>query len=330
VDATPDRPILVDRFLEDAFELDVDALCDTQGHVVIGGVMEHIEEAGIHSGDSACSLPPYSLAKDVIAEVERQARMLARELGVVGLMNTQFAVHDGDVYVIEVNPRASRTVPFVSKAIGVPLAKVAAKVMTGRTLAELGVTERVPTHVAVKESVFPFMKFEEVDTILGPEMRSTGEVMGIDDTFVRAYIKAQLAAGVQLPSEGTVFLSVRDADKAAVTGIARRLLELGFGLLATHGTASFLEAKGLACRGVNKVLEGRPHCVDAMDNGEIDFVVNTTEGVQAILDSQSLRRGALRNGIAYFTTIRGADAAIEAIALARREGLRVAPQQSYQ
>jgi carbamoyl-phosphate synthase large subunit len=322
-------PLLVDQFLADAVELDVDVVADATGAVVVGGVMEHIEEAGIHSGDSACSLPPYSLPAAVIDEVKRQARMLAAELGVVGLMNTQFAVHDGAVYVLEVNPRASRTVPFVSKAIGVPLAKVAAKVMTGRTLAELGVVEHTPNHVAVKESVFPFVKFEEVDTILGPEMRSTGEVMGIDDSFVRAYVKAQLAAGVALPTTGTAFLSVRDADKPALVGLARRLAELGFDLIATHGTARHLTAQGIGCRGVNKVLEGRPHCVDAMDNGEIAFVVNTTEGVQAILDSQSLRRGALRNGIAYFTTIRGADAAIEAISLGRREGLRVAPLQQY-
>jgi carbamoyl-phosphate synthase large subunit len=323
-------PLLIDQFLADAVELDVDVVADKTGAVVVGGVMEHIEEAGIHSGDSACSLPPYSLPAEVIDEVRRQARLLARELGVVGLMNTQFAVHDGTVYVLEVNPRASRTVPFVSKAIGVPLAKVAARVMTGRTLAELGVVEKQPTHVAVKESVFPFVKFDEVDTILGPEMRSTGEVMGIDDTFVRAYVKAQLAAGVELPTSGTAFLSVRDADKKIAIDLARRLTELGFELVATHGTAKNLAAAGLAVRGVNKVLEGRPHCVDAMDNGEIDFVVNTTEGAQAILDSRSLRRGALRNGIAYFTTIRGALAAIDAIALTRQEGLRVAPLQGYQ
>jgi len=323
-------PLLVDEFLADAVELDVDVVADATGAVVVGGVMEHIEEAGIHSGDSACSLPPYSLPAATIQEVERQARMLARELGVVGLMNTQFAVHDGRVYVLEVNPRASRTVPFVSKAIGVPLAKVAAKVMTGRTLADLGVVERVPRHVAVKESVFPFVKFEEVDTILGPEMRSTGEVMGIDDSFVRAYIKAQLAAGVVLPTSGRAFLSVRDADKAVLVSMARRLVGLGFEVIATHGTSKFLGEHGILCSGINKVLEGRPHCVDAMDNGEIDLVVNTTEGVQAILDSQSLRRGALRNRIAYFTTIRGAQAAIEAIDLARREGLRVAPLQAYQ
>jgi carbamoyl-phosphate synthase large subunit len=323
-------PLLLDQFLADAVELDVDVVADATGAVVVGGVMEHIEEAGIHSGDSACSLPPYSLAAEVVDEVKRQARLLAQELGVVGLMNTQFAVHDGRVYVLEVNPRASRTVPFVSKSIGVPLAKIAARVMAGRTLAELGVVERTPGHVAVKESVFPFVKFEEVDTILGPEMRSTGEVMGIGDTFVRAYIKAQLAAGVTLPGAGTAFLSVRDADKPALVAMARRLAALGFDLLATHGTARHLHEHGIDCRGINKVLEGRPHCVDAMDNGEIALVVNTTEGVQAILDSQSLRRGALRNGIAYFTTMRGAEAAVEAIALSRSEALQVAPLQEYQ
>ncbi len=323
-------PLLVDQFLADAVELDVDVVCDRTGAVVVGGVMEHIEEAGIHSGDSACSLPPYSLPQAVIDEVRRQASVLAVELGVVGLMNTQFAVHDGLVYVLEVNPRASRTVPFVSKAIGVPLAKVAAKVMAGKTLAELGVREVVPSHVSVKESVFPFVKFEEVDTILGPEMRSTGEVMGIGPTFPEAYLKAQEAAGVKLPTTGVAFLSVRDADKSAAAALARDLAGLGFQLVATHGTAKYLATQGLIVRGVNKVLEGRPHCVDAMDNHEIDFVVNTTEGAQAILDSQSLRRGALRNGIAYFTTIRGARAALESIALLRREALQVCALQGYQ
>ncbi|MBZ0233275.1 MAG: carbamoyl-phosphate synthase large subunit [Deltaproteobacteria bacterium] len=323
-------PLLVDQFLADAVELDVDVVCDRTGAVVVGGVMEHIEEAGIHSGDSACSLPPYSLPASVIDEVRRQARVLAVELGVVGLMNTQFAVHDGLVYVLEVNPRASRTVPFVSKAIGVPLAKVAAKVMTGKTLAELGVHEVVPSHVSVKESVFPFVKFEEVDTILGPEMRSTGEVMGIGPTFPEAYLKAQEAAGVKLPTTGVAFLSVRDGDKAAAAALARDLAGLGFTLIATHGTAKFLASQGLIVKGINKVLEGRPHCVDAMDNHEIDFVVNTTEGAQAILDSQSLRRGALRNGIAYFTTIRGARAALDSIALLRREPLQVCSLQGYQ
>jgi len=322
-------PLLIDEFLADAVELDVDVVADQTGAVVVGGVMEHIEEAGIHSGDSACALPPYSLPAEVIAEVKAQAGKLATELGVVGLMNVQFAVVEGVVYVLEVNPRASRTIPFVSKAIGVPLAKVAAKVMCGATLAELGITEKVPAHVSVKEVVFPFVKFDDVDTILGPEMRSTGEVMGIDTDFARAFAKSQLAAGVRLPASGTAFLSVRDADKAAIVEIAHRLVGLGFDLIATHGTAAYLREHGLSVRGINKVLEGRPHCVDAMESGEIHFVVNTTEGGQAIADSQSLRRSALMNGIAYFTTIRGARAALEAISIQKHEDLRVTALQRY-
>jgi len=291
--------------------------------------MEHIEEAGIHSGDSACALPPYSLPTDIIDEVKRQARLLATELGVIGLMNVQFAVLGGEVYVIEVNPRASRTVPFVSKAIGKPLAKIAAKVMAGKTLAELGMTEIEPRHVSVKEVVFPFVKFEGVDTILGPEMRSTGEVMGIDVDFARAFAKSQLAAGMKLPTGGVAFISVREEDKAALVEVARRLVHLGFSLIATHGTAAYLRKHGLLVKGINKVLEGRPHCVDAMDNHEIDFVVNTTEGAQAIHDSQSLRRAALMNGIAYYTTLRAARAALEAIAIEKRGDLRVLPLQKY-
>ncbi|MGE0870241.1 MAG: carbamoyl-phosphate synthase large subunit [Kofleriaceae bacterium] len=322
-------PLLIDQFLADAVELDVDVVADKTGAVVVGGVMEHIEEAGIHSGDSACALPPYSLPADIIDEVKRQARMLATELGVIGLMNTQFAVVGGDVYVIEVNPRASRTVPFVSKAIGKPLAKIAAKVMAGSTLAELGMTEIEPRHVSVKEVVFPFVKFEGVDTILGPEMRSTGEVMGIDTDFARAFMKSWIAAGGRVPTSGSAFLSVRDADKPAIVEIGRRLVNLGFSLVATHGTAEHLRSAGLTVRGVNKVVEGRPHCVDAMDNGEIQLVINTTEGAQAILDSQSLRRAALMNSIAYQTTLRGAKAALEAIAVAKRGDLRVAPLQKY-
>ena len=322
-------PLLVDQFLTEAVELDVDVVADRTGAVVVGGVMEHIEEAGIHSGDSACSLPPYSLPTDIREEVRRQARLLARELGVIGLMNVQFAVLAGDVYVLEVNPRASRTIPFVSKAIGKPLAKIAAKVMTGRTLAELGLVELEPRHVCVKEVVFPFVKFEGVDTILGPEMRSTGEVMGIDADFARAFAKSQLAAGMKLPTTGVAFLSVRELDKPSLVEIARRLTNLSFKLIATHGTAAYLRAAGLACEGINKVLEGRPHCVDAMDNHEIDFVINTTEGVQAIQDSQSLRRAALMNGIAYYTTLRAARAALEAIAIEKRGDMRVQPLQAY-
>jgi carbamoyl-phosphate synthase large subunit len=327
--ATVGFPLLLDQFLADAVELDVDVVADHTGAVVVGGVMEHIEEAGIHSGDSACVLPPYSLPADIVDEVKRQACVLATELGVVGLMNTQFAIHEGEVFVLEVNPRASRTVPFVSKAIGVPLAKIAAKVMTGKTLAEVGMVEVEPRHVSVKEVVFPFVKFEGVDTILGPEMRSTGEVMGIDTDFARAFAKACLAAGMRLPTSGTAFLSVRDADKTAAIEIARRLVNLGFAIVATHGTASFLRDHGITVKGINKVLEGRPHCVDAMDNREIQLVINTTEGVQAIQDSRSLRRAALMNGIAYQTTLRGARAALEAIAVTKRSDIRVAPLQSY-
>jgi len=299
-------------------------------YVLGGRAMERVEEAGIHSGDSACSLPPYSLPMDIRDEVKRQARLLATELHVVGLMNVQFAVHSGDVYVLEVNPRASRTIPFVSKAIGKPLAKIAAKVMVGKTLAELGfTTETEPRHVSVKEVVFPFVKFEGVDTILGPEMRSTGEVMGIDVDFARAFAKSQLAAGMKLPTSGTAFLSVRELDKPAAVEIARRLVNLGFTLIATHGTAAFLKTAGLTVSGINKVLEGRPHCVDAMDNHEIDFVINTTEGTQAVQDSQSLRRAALMNGIAYYTTLRAARAALEAIAVEKRGDMRVQPLQAY-
>jgi carbamoyl-phosphate synthase large subunit len=322
-------PLLVDQFLADAVELDVDVIADRTGAVVVGGVMEHIEEAGIHSGDSACALPPYSLPADIVDEVKRQARVLAIELGVVGLMNVQFAIHSGEVFVLEVNPRASRTIPFVSKAIGVPLAKVAAKVMAGKTLAELNMVEVEPRHVSVKEVVFPFVKFEGVDTILGPEMRSTGEVMGIDSDFARAFAKSCLAAGMRLPTSGTAFLSVREQDKAASVEIARRLITLGFTILATHGTAAYLAKHGLAVRGINKVLEGRPHCVDAMDNHEIQLVINTTEGAQAILDSRSLRRAALMNNIAYQTTLRGAKAALEAIAVTKRGDIRVMPLQKY-
>jgi carbamoyl-phosphate synthase large subunit len=323
-------PLLIDQFLADAVELDVDVVADRTGAVIVGGVMEHIEEAGIHSGDSACALPPYSLPADIVDEVKRQARMLATELGVVGLMNVQFAVVGGDVFVLEVNPRASRTIPFVSKAIGRPLAKIGAKVMAGRTLAELDMPEEIEVrHVSVKEVVFPFVKFEGVDTLLGPEMRSTGEVMGIDTDFPRAYMKSCLAAGIRLPTSGTAFLSVRDQDKPAAVEIARRLAHLGFKLAATHGTAATLRAAGLDVRGVNKVLEGRPHCVDALDNHEIQLVINTTEGAQAILDSQSLRRAALMNNVAYQTTLRGARATIEAIAVAKRGDLRVAPLQRY-
>jgi len=330
VDASPEHPVLVDHFLHDAVEIDIDCVADRTGAVVVGGIMEHIEEAGIHSGDSACALPPYSLPAQVIEEIKTQARAIAKELGVVGLMNAQFAVQDGVVYVLEVNPRASRTVPFVSKATGVPLAKVAARMMIGRTLAELGITETTISHVAVKESVFPFVKFPGVDTLLGPEMRSTGEVMGIDRDFPAAFAKAQQGAGNALPSGGKAFLSVAEHDKPGLVPVARQLVAYGFSLIATRGTAAVLQKAGLEVELINKVAEGRPHSVDAMENGEITLVVNTTGGGrQEILDSYSLRRTALMRGIAYFTTLRGAQAAAAGIGAFRDTKLTVRPLQDY-
>src|SRR5207249_7627004 len=275
VRVSPAHPVLIDHFLEDATEVDVDAVSDGE-RVVIGGIMEHIERAGVHSGDGACSLPPYSLDAEARAEIRRQTVALARELGVVGLMNVQFAVKANCVYVLEVNPRASRTVPFVSKAIGVPLAKVAARCMVGRSLAAQGFTrEIVPAHVSVKEAVFPFLKFPGVDTVLGPEMKSTGEVMGIDGSFGAAFAKAQIGAGTLLPTAGKAFLSVPDVAKEAVVAVARRLAACGFTLVATRGTAAHLRAAGLPAEMINKVQEGSPHIVDALRRGEVSLVVNT-------------------------------------------------------
>jgi carbamoyl-phosphate synthase large subunit len=293
--------------------------------------MEHIEEAGIHSGDSACSLPPYSLAAETVAEIERQTVALARALHVVGLMNVQFAVKNGDVYVLEVNPRASRTVPFVAKATGVPIAKIAARVMTGEKLSAFVAGERAAgnSHVAVKEAVFPFARFPGVDLILGPEMKSTGEVMGLDADFGRAFAKAQLGVGIELPQQGAVFVSVRDDDKAALVEPCRQLAEWGFELIATRGTAATLTESGLAVTVVNKVQEGRPDIVDEMRSGRVQLVFNTTEGAQAIADSFSLRRTALTHNIPYYTTVAGARAAVQAIGAVRRGSLEVAPLQSY-
>ncbi len=325
-----DDPVLIDLYLKDAIEIDVDALSDgTQ--VYVAGIMQHIEEAGIHSGDSACSLPPYSLDDAIIAELERQTAALAKALNVVGLMNVQYAIKDGDIYILEVNPRASRTVPFVAKATGVPIAKIAARVMAGETLASFGLTTRpVMKHVAVKEAVFPFARFPGVDILLGPEMKSTGEVMGIDSDFARAFAKSQAGAGTQLPTEGGVFLSVRDGDKPAMVEIARRLLAMGFKVMATDGTAYYLRDHGVTDITIlNKVLEGRPHCVDAMMNGQVQLVVNTTEGSQAVKDSFSIRRTALTNNIPHYTTVAGARAAVEAIDALRCGTLDVAPLQSY-
>jgi carbamoyl-phosphate synthase large subunit len=323
------NPVLIDRYLQDATEVDVDALADGTD-VFVAGIMEHIEEAGIHSGDSACSLPPYSLSPAIVAELKRQTTALAHALGVIGLMNVQYAVKGGTVYVLEVNPRASRTVPFVAKATGVPIAKIAARVMAGDKLATftLEAKARRP-HVAVKEAVFPFARFPGVDLILGPEMKSTGEVMGLDSDFGRAFAKSQLGSGVSLPLQGRVFVSVRDHDKPAVIEPCRTLVALGFSLIATRGTADALRQAGLPVETVNKVAEGRPHIVDRMLSGEVQLVFNTTEGAAAIADSFSLRRTALTNDIPYYTTTAGARAAVQAIVALKTGSLEVAPLQSY-
>ncbi|MBK9517115.1 MAG: carbamoyl-phosphate synthase large subunit [Anaeromyxobacter sp.] len=332
VQASNDRPVLVDRFLKDAAEVDVDVVSDGRD-VVVGGVMEHIEEAGIHSGDSACSLPPFSLAPALVAEIERQSIAMARELGVVGLMNVQFAVQGGDVYVLEVNPRASRTVPFVGKATGLPLAKAGALCMVGKTLAEAGVTASAhPRHVSVKEAVFPFARFRGVDTMLGPEMRSTGEVMGVDFDFARAFWKAQAAAGNTLPTGGAgkrAFVSVRNGDKEGLVDVARRLAGLGFEVLATAGTHAFLAARGIASTPVRKVKEGRPSIVDRIKDGDVHFVVNTTDGKREVSDSFPIRRETLMKQLPYFTTMTGARAAVAAMEAARSGPIGVRSLQEY-
>ena len=326
---SPDHPILIDKFLEDAVELDVDAISDGTD-TVIGGIMEHIEEAGIHSGDSACVLPPFSFSDELLETIEKQTRMLACELGVVGLMNIQYAIKDGVLYCLEVNPRASRTVPFVSKAIGVPLAKIATKVMLGKSLKELGLTRRiVPRHISVKESVFPFNRFPNADIILGPEMKSTGEVMGIDRSFGIAFAKSQMAAGFQLPRKGTVFISVHDVHKEKMVPIARDLKDMGFRLLATRGTAAYLKAKGIPSDAICKVSEGRPHVVDFIKNGDIHLVINTGIGRRSSQDAYHIRRGALTYNIPYTTTVAGAKAVSEAIGALQKEEWQVRPLQEY-
>ncbi|SDT26739.1 carbamoyl-phosphate synthase large subunit [Pseudomonas oryzae] len=313
VKVSNDSPVLLDHFLNCAIEVDIDAVCDGES-VVIGAIMQHIEQAGVHSGDSACSLPPYSLPAHIQDEIRAQVKKMALELGVVGLMNVQMAVQGEDIYVIEVNPRASRTVPFVSKCIGESLAKVAARVMAGKTLAEVGFTaEVIPPYFSVKEAVFPFNKFPGVDPILGPEMKSTGEVMGVGDSFAEAFAKAQLGAGEVLPTGGTAFISVREDDKPYVAQVARDLVELGFDVVATAGTARIIEAAGLPVRRVNKVTEGRPHVVDMIKNDEVSLIINTTEGRQSIADSFSIRRNALQHKICITTTIAGGQAICEAL-----------------
>ncbi len=315
-------PVLLDRFLDHAVEVDVDIIADSDGGVLIGGIMEHIEEAGVHSGDSSCSLPPYSLPAEIQDELRRQVAAMAAELKVVGLMNTQFAVQGDNVFILEVNPRASRTVPFVSKATGVPLARIAALCMAGISLQKQGTTrEVVPKYYSVKEAIFPFLKFHNVDPILGPEMRSTGEVMGVARDFGGAFGRAHEAAGIRRPPPGKVFVSVRDGDKSRLLPIARDILERGYGLVGTHGTADYLNDQGVQCAHINKVMEGRPHIVDLIKNGEIVYIVNTTEGRQAIADSFSIRREALHQRVTYSTTIAGARALLHS--LDSRDGMQV-------
>ncbi|HEY8587472.1 MAG TPA: carbamoyl-phosphate synthase large subunit [Rhodanobacter sp.] len=314
VKVSNDSPVLLDRFLDHAVEVDVDVIADAEGNVLIGGIMEHIEEAGVHSGDSSCSLPPYSLSEAVQDEMRRQVTAMAKELQVIGLMNTQFAIQGDTVFILEVNPRASRTVPFVSKATGVPLAKIAARVMAGHSLASQGVLrEVIPSYYSVKEAIFPFLKFQNVDPILGPEMRSTGEVMGVGRSFGAAFARGHEAAGIRTPAVGKAFLSVRDGDKEGLLPLAKEIIARGFSVVATSGTASYLKQHGVVCERINKVLEGRPHIVDSIKNGEIVYIVNTTEGKQAIADSFSIRREALQHRVTYSTTVAGARALVHSL-----------------
>ena len=326
---SPDHPILIDKFLEDATEIDVDAISDGET-TVVAGIMEHIEEAGIHSGDSACILPPISISADLLALIEKQTKMLAAELKVIGLMNIQYAIKDGNLYVLEVNPRASRTVPFVSKAIGVPLAKLATKVMLGKTLKELGFTKTIiPKHVSVKEAVFPFNRFPNVDILLGPEMKSTGEVMGIDHSFGLAFAKSQMAAGFKMPLKGKVFISVHDYHKDKIVPVARIFQEMGFKIVATRGTAKFLKDHGIDAEKVFKVSEGRPHIVDYIKNGDIQIVINTSVGRKSSGDAYHIRRGALTYNVLYTTTIAGASALSEAVQAMVKEDWQVCSLQEY-
>jgi carbamoyl-phosphate synthase large subunit len=330
VAASPGHPILIDKFLEDAVELDVDAVADATGAVIIGGIMEHIEEAGIHSGDSSCVIPPFKVIEQHVELIRDYTRRIARELKVIGLMNAQFAIKDDIVYVLEVNPRASRTVPYLSKATGVPLAKVAARVMIGRTLAQLGLTEDLTVDgFFVKSPVFPFVRFPGVDTILGPEMKSTGEVMGGASTFGNAFAKAMIGSGVHLPRSGTVFISVNNHDKPAVVQIARDLREIGFLLVATRGTANYLRAHGLDVEIVFKVNEGRPHVGDEILNNKIQMVINTPLGRESFFDDRTVRRIAMMHGVPSITTLTGAGASVNAIKALHSESLTVRALQEY-
>jgi carbamoyl-phosphate synthase large subunit len=327
--ASPEHPVLIDKYLEGAIELDVDAVSDGKD-TVIAGIMEHIEEAGIHSGDSACSLPPYSIGKDVLEQVRAQTRALAAELGVCGLMNVQYAVKNGEIYILEVNPRASRTIPFVSKVTGIPFAKLATRVITGHSLARLGLAGELEVpHVAVKEAVFPFNKFPGVDVILGPEMKSTGEVMGIDDDFGLAYAKSQIASNNKIPTTGTIFISVKDSDKEPIVEIAARLLALGMKIVATRGTAKYLQEHGISTDVINKVAEDRPHVVDMIKNREADFVINTVTGARAHKDSFSIRRSTLQYRVPYTTTVTGARAAVTAMEMLKQKEMHIKSIQEY-
>ena len=330
VEVSPDKPILIDKFLEDAIEVEVDALCDGE-EVVIGGILEHIEEAGVHSGDSACVIPPISLPKHIIDTIIDYTRKIALALKVVGLINIQFAIKDDVVYVLEANPRASRTVPFISKATGLPLAKIAAKLMMGKKLRELGIKERLNLkHVAVKEAVFPFQKLPGVDPVLGPEMKSTGEVMGIDYDFGLAYYKAQLAAGMRLPLEGTAFISVKDKDKnEKIVWVAKKLKEMGFRILATKGTAKFLKSHGIDVEVVNKVSEGRPNILDEIINGKVDLIINTPSGKRGRDEGYTIRRTAVDYNIPYITTLAGAIAAVKGIEAVKKKKMTIKSIQEY-
>jgi carbamoyl-phosphate synthase large subunit len=325
----PDNAVLIDKFLEDAVEVDVDAVSD--GRItVIGGIMEHIEEAGIHSGDSACVLPPMGIPQEIIEQIEHQTRTIAGELGVIGLMNIQYAIKDGELYILEVNPRASRTVPFVSKAIGRPLAQIATKVMLGHSLSELGFTEQVkPKHVSVKEAVFPFQRFPGVDVGLGPEMKSTGEVMGIDGSFGAAFAKAQLATGLGLPSSGTVFISVHDVHKSRIVDVAKAFHDLGFRIAATKGTAAHLNVRGIPAVAVLKVSEGRPNVIDHIKNREIQMIVNTSLGRIPTEDACHIRRSAIACSIPYATTVSASKASVEAIRSLQEGAFRIASLQDH-
>jgi carbamoyl-phosphate synthase large subunit len=330
MDVSGGHPVLVDRFLQAATEVDLDLVADREGQVLIGGVLEHVQEAGIHSGDAASIMPPHSLSRFLVEEMKVQATAIAHELGVVGLMNVQFAVQCTDIYILEVNPRASRTIPFVSKATGVPLARYAALCMAGKTLAEVGAPDELPlTHVAVKESVFPFARFHGVDVLLGPEMKSTGEVMGLGDDYPEAFAKAQLAAGMKLPTKGKVFVSVHDDHKQPIVDLARRLSAVGLKLVATDGTAKYLRSAGLEVERVNKVREGSPHAVDLLRSGEVSLLLNTARGERSIADSFSLRREALMLSVPYYTTLEAAHMVVAAIEACARGPLPVLTLQEY-